>query len=161
MKIPFRSWTPSHGFTKWFLIFFALACIFVFIWGRLYSTVTVELGDEQFSTKVSDTAVKRTKGLSGSSPLQKNQAMLFVFQSAELQTFWMKDMSYPIDIIWFIDGRIVDIAPRVAPPLASDTDSTLRTYKPRLPVDRVIEVPSGTADRLGLKIGDTIKILAE
>lgn len=159
MKIPFSSWTPSKGFTKWFLILFAIACVAVFVWGKFYSTVSVVLGGETFIARVADTQAKRSKGLGGSSPLQQNEAMLFLFPTVDHQTFWMKDMVYPIDIIWFTDGRIVDIAPRVAPPLDPDSQQGLRTYNPRLPVDNVIEVPSGTVDRLNLKIGDPVKVV--
>lgn len=160
MKLPFRPTTPPEGFTKWFLIAAAVVAAALFVWVRMYSTVTVEMGGEKFITKIADSNFKRAKGLGGSSPLQKNEAMLFIFQEKGIRSFWMKGMTYPIDIIWFTDGAIVDIAPRVPPP-TTEIEAELPTYIPRLPVDRVIEVPAGTADRLHLKIGDQIKILGD
>ncbi len=157
MKSVFRASAPSQNFVKWFLIVVAVAGVCIFVWGHLYSSVVVLLGGENFTARVADTPTKRMKGLGGTAPLGKNDAMLFIFPDKGIQTFWMKDLSYPIDIIWFADGEIVDIAPRVAPPQSSD-EKVLRLYKPRLPVDRVLEVPAGTADRLGLKIGDKIMV---
>jgi uncharacterized membrane protein (UPF0127 family) len=45
-----------------------------------------------------------TKGLSVKDALAENEAMLFVFGNEGEHTFWMKNMKFPIDIIW-IDGN--------------------------------------------------------
>jgi uncharacterized protein len=157
MKFLFRQSMPSQNFIKWFLIIGGIACFGIFASRFFYSTAIVVIAGEQFNARVADTAQKRIKGLSGSEPLQKNEAMLFVFYEKSRETFWMKDVSYPIDIVWFTDGVVVDIAPRVPPP-TSENENELRRYTGRLPVDRVIELPAGTADRLGLKIGDKIVV---
>jgi hypothetical protein len=40
------------------------------------------------------------KGLSVKDKLKENEAMLFVFEESAKRSFWMKDMKFPIDIIW-------------------------------------------------------------
>ena len=42
----------------------------------------------------------REKGLSGKEKLLPDSAMLFVFQQPDRYGIWMKDMKFPIDIIW-------------------------------------------------------------
>jgi len=42
--------------------------------------------------------------------------MLFVFEEPKIRSFWMKDMSFPIDIIWVDEGlEIVGIEKRISP----------------------------------------------
>ena len=50
--------------------------------------------------KVAKTQAERLKGLSGTSSLANDSGMLFDFgQSGDWQ-IWMKDMNYPMDILW-------------------------------------------------------------
>lgn len=159
--MPWRSEPSSWTFTKWFLVIGFLAFAGINIWGRMYKTIEVELGGERFVARIADTAEKRAKGLSGTDPLKQNEAMIFVFGGVESHTFWMKGLTYPLDIIWFNEGKIVDIAPRVPPTNPEDPEAGYPRYSARLPTKYVIEVPSGTVDRLGIKIGDPIRVIIE
>ena len=50
------------------------------------------------------------KGLAVKNQLKENEAMLFVFDDPAEHSFWMKDMKFPIDIIWLdSDGKVVHI----------------------------------------------------
>jgi hypothetical protein len=40
------------------------------------------------------------KGLAVKNQLKENEAMLFIFEESAKHSFWMKDMKFPIDIIW-------------------------------------------------------------
>lgn len=161
MKMPWQAQPISWGITKWVLIFGFIAFAGINIWSRMYTTVEVELGGERFIARVADTSEKRAKGLSGTNPLKQNEAMIFVFGGVESHTFWMKGLTYPLDIIWFNEGKIVDIAPRVPPTNPDVPESQYPRYSARLPTKYVIEVPSGTVDRLGIKIGDPISVIVE
>lgn len=52
---------------------------------------------------IADTPEKRTQGLSGTPSLESGLGMLFAFEQSGINSFWMKDMSYPIDIFWLDD----------------------------------------------------------
>jgi uncharacterized membrane protein (UPF0127 family) len=161
MKMPWQAQPISGGVTKWILILGFTAFAALYIWGRMYDSVEVELGGERFVARIADTVDKRAKGLGGSDPLGQHEAMIFVFGASESHTFWMKGLTYPLDIIWFNEGKIVDIAPRVPPTNPEDPESSYPRYAPRFDAKYVIEVPSGTADRLKLKIGDPVKVILE
>ncbi|MCX6781462.1 MAG: DUF192 domain-containing protein [Candidatus Magasanikbacteria bacterium] len=154
------SFTQTKGFVFLFIALFLCIGIYNFVTTRMYSYAQVTLGGEQFRARVADTVYKRTHGLGGTSVLVGHDAMLFVFPVKDRYSFWMKDVSYPIDIVWFADGKIIDVASRV-PPVPTDVSISLPTYKPRLAADRVVELPSGTAERLQLKIGDPISEIAD
>ena len=49
---------------------------------------------------LADTPEKRFQGLSGREILEEGTGMLFVFQEERQHTFWMKDMRFPLDMIW-------------------------------------------------------------
>lgn len=100
-------------------------------------------------------AVMRTeaelqKGLSGTDSLSEDQAMVFAFPGDGKWGIWMKDMQYPIDIVWLDSGRTVVHMVKNAQP--SSYPST--TFRPEVNSRYVIELPSGTIERTGITKGD-------
>ena len=78
--------------------------------------------------------------------------MLFVYDRPQPVSIWMKDMRFPLDILWIRGGRIVKIEKR-APPL--DPNGPERTYTAT--ADLVLEVPAGFTDRERIHLGDTVR----
>lgn len=81
--------------------------------------------------------------------------MLFPFGSGGIQNFWMKDMNFPIDIVWISEGKVAgfvrDAEPQPGAPLWK-----LTIYTSPDNVDQVLEVPAGTVAKDGLKMGDSV-----
>lgn len=121
---------------------------------KSYEVAKVTLGGTTISAFIADTPEKQSKGLGGRRSLGADEGMLFVFDTDAQYGFWMKDMRFPIDIMWIDDGKIVDIAPNVPPPTSDSLQ--LPSYLPRLPADTVLEVNAGFAQHNGVKIGDTV-----
>lgn len=115
---------------------------------------SVVVGDVKVKVEIADEPLEMQQGLSNRESLGKNHGMLFVFAEPGQPAFWMKDMKFPIDIIWIQGEKIVDIAPNL-PPLAGDYVST---YEPRVPANYVLEVNAGFAEEHGVKIGDEVDI---
>lgn len=107
--------------------------------------------------KVAETDLARKQGLSGVEKLDQNSGMLFVFDKSGTYSMWMKDMKIPLDIIWLDEqGRVVHLANAVQPPKDGQTD--LKTYENDQPATYVLELPAGTAESVGLKEGDQVKL---
>lgn len=104
---------------------------------------------------VVDTPFLRARGLSGRPGLGPEEGMLFLFDTVRIQSFWMKDMRFPIDILWIRDGRIVGISPNVPVPRRP---SELPQYPSPVPCDVVLEVRAGAAHRWGLLLGDAVRV---
>lgn len=114
----------------------------------------VIIGDVKIKVEIVDDSAEMQKGLSGRESLDENEGMLFVFSQAGQPTFWMKDMKFPIDIIWIQNDEIVDIAPNL-PVVAGEF---LSTYEPKEPANYVLEVNAGFVDEHGIKVGDKVDV---
>lgn len=115
----------------------------------------IKVGNTVIKVEVADTPEKRTKGLSGRNSLDQDSGMLFTFDSkGTLPVFWMKDMQFSLDFIWISKGKIVQIDKKVPPPGGNITDNQLPRYSPSTPVNYVLEVNAGFADKNNIKVGD-------
>ena len=99
---------------------------------------------------VADKITERQVGLSTHTEMPQNQGMLFVFNKTHTHEFWMKKMSFPIDILWIKDNTILDITENAQPePYTPEEDLT--KYTPTEPVDKVLEVNAGFVESNGGK----------
>jgi len=119
-----------------------------------YKTTTLTMGEgslmKTFTTEISDTPMLEQLGLSYRTSIAPDFAMLFNFAKPATYQFWMKDMSFPLDIIWLdANKKVVYIAKDLSP------DTYPQSYGPSMPTQYVIEVAAGTVDRIGLKLGDS------
>jgi len=103
---------------------------------------------------IADTPVKKQRGLSGRDRLEPSEGMLFLYERSGRYGFWMKDMSFPIDIIWLDeDNRIVTIKRRAQP------DSYPQTFKPDQPAKKIIETPAGWTQKQNTNSGDQLTLV--
>src|SRR3989339_101380 len=64
-------------------------------------TPIMHVGDIPIRIRIANTEAERTAGLSGKKGFEKNiGGLLFVFEKPEYHGIWMKNMNFPIDIIW-------------------------------------------------------------
>lgn len=97
----------------------------------------------------------REEGLSNRDSIGVNEGMLFIFDNSDYHTFWMKDMKFPIDIIWISGNQIVSIDKNV-PPEPGTPREELTIYTPEERVDKVLEIKAGRSNTLRIEEGDTI-----
>ncbi|MFN3188431.1 MAG: DUF192 domain-containing protein [Candidatus Paceibacteria bacterium] len=100
---------------------------------------------------VASTTETRTKGLSDTPHLPEDVVKLFVFDESQEWSFWMKDMNYPIDIIWVdATGSIVHIEESVSPA------SYPKSFVPNRPAKYVVETVAGFVKKYGVGVGDRV-----
>ena len=110
-----------------------------------YQRVNVTVNGLVLVADISVTNEQRTKGLSVKDGLAENEAMLFVFDNEAEHTFWMKDMKFPIDIIWIdSDKTIVHIEHNLQP---CGYGVLCPTYKPGQDSFYVLETVGGFAEK--------------
>lgn len=119
----------------------------------------IQVGSSQFTVEVAKTESDRKTGLSGRTSLDEDSGMLFVFATTDVRPrFWMKDMKFPIDIIWIDNNKVVQISENIPILMKELPDDKIPFYVPRQPVDYVLEVTAGTAKNEGIKIGDSVEL---
>ena len=107
--------------------------------------ITIEAPAGTISAEVASTSEQQAKGLGERGSLPADQGMLFPFLYPGDYGFWMKDMYFPIDIVWISSNKkVVVITPDVSP----DTYPTV--FYPPLAISYVLELNAGAAARLGI-----------
>ncbi|MEX2013076.1 MAG: DUF192 domain-containing protein [Candidatus Levyibacteriota bacterium] len=120
------------------------------------SSQTATINDHKFKLDVASTDIEKENGLSNKTDLPADQGMLFIFDKPDYYSFWMKNMKFPIDIIFIRDGTVVTIYNDVAPPAPSEQNPLI--YQPKSPADMVLEINAGLSSKYGFKEGDKIKL---
>lgn len=111
--------------------------------------VSAKIKNNIFNAEVVSSDEKMQKGLGGRSKMCQFCGMLFEFSEAGRYSFWMKDMRFPLDIVWISKNKVVHIEKNVKP----DFDGILT---PSEDADNVLELNAGTVDKSDLQIGDTV-----
>jgi uncharacterized membrane protein (UPF0127 family) len=107
-------------------------------------------GTHEFSVEIMRSGPQRERGLMFRRYLPQDRGMLFDFGSERPVMMWMKNTYLPLDMIFIgRTGKVVGIAEN-AEPLSE------KIIPSGAPAFGVLEVNAGTADRIGLKIGDSV-----
>ncbi len=97
---------------------------------------------------VASTSEAMSLGLGHRQSLPENYGMLFFLPSPGKPGFWMKNMNFPIDIIWLNSSKkVVGLALNISP------DSYPHMYFPPTPISYVLEINSGKANDFGIATG--------
>ncbi|MDO8504262.1 MAG: DUF192 domain-containing protein [Candidatus Liptonbacteria bacterium] len=145
-------------------IIFILSVIFIFagIYFFLFKTKPefgsgkIKIGEATFAVEIAGTLRSRAQGLSGRESMDEQNGMVFVFTIPAKYGFWMKDMRFPIDIVWIRGGVVIGITENA--PAAKGGVLSLKNYYPPDNVDMVLELNAGTAGKFGLKTGDNVAL---
>jgi uncharacterized protein len=118
------------------------------------SAVAVVPDGTKIELEVAQTPQQQAMGLMYRPTLPDNRGMLFEFPSPFQASFWMKNVPVALDMVFMLDGKVQYIATS-APPCNT---TPCPTYGPQTPINQVIELRSGRAAQLGLKVGSYVKI---
>ena len=137
----------------WFVPFFGSNFTFAEVQDYAHAIVTTSTG-KKISVEVADTVEKRSLGLGKRSGLENGWGMLFVFEKRKQHGFWMKDMEFPLDIIWLDNHRIAYILRNVQPAKSGVIPLVMT---PPVAGNFVLEIDAGRADELKLQVGQRLK----
>ncbi len=149
-------------------IFLALVCILAFSTKMFFGGVqkppatdlsegvsksiqSVLVGTTTVSVELAQTEEKIIRGLSGRESLLPDHGMLFVLPREFPAPFWMKEMNFPIDIIWISrTKRVVHIEHSLSP------QTYPQTFAPTENALYVLEVPAGFSQSHAVRVGDPV-----
>lgn len=111
--------------------------------------------DKKINVELADTIEKQWLGLSNRESLDKENGMLFIFPNKQERTFVMRNMRFPLDIIWIEEAKVLSCSENL-PPEGSEYKEK---YSSKLPVNYVLEVNAGFCEENGVKVGDRVDFI--
>lgn len=132
------------------LVIIVIAFLFFFPFPK--KIAVVDLGGTKIMAEVADNFISREKGLMFHKPLAEDEGMLFQFSSEGYYTFWMMNVSFPIDIIWInSEKKIVHIVEHAEPCFLN-----CKLYAPTAKAKYVLEVKAGLVKKHKIGIGNKV-----
>jgi uncharacterized membrane protein (UPF0127 family) len=113
--------------------------------------VETSSGTHVFEVEVMRTRAELERGLMYRRQMKPDSGMLFDFKTPQNVSMWMKNTYLALDMLFIgQDGRVVSVKEN-AEPLSESIISSGG------PVVGVLELNSGTAERIGVKVGDLVR----
>jgi hypothetical protein len=113
----------------------------------LLPVTSIQIGSKHFDLEMAVSPHDQEVGLMHRDSLDSDHGMIFINSEEKPQTFWNHDTHFPLDLVFLNgSGGVVSLKHLDAyseKAVASDA-----------PAQYVIELNAGTADRLGVKVGD-------
>jgi uncharacterized membrane protein (UPF0127 family) len=120
-------------------------------------THRLKVGGQSLMVEVSTSPAQMEQGLSDRVSMDDNQGMLFDFGSvSNTAPFWMKDMKFDLDFIWIAGGKVAGLTPNA--PAPKSPSEQLPLYLPPEPVNQVLEVNAGWAEKNNISVGDAVSL---
>lgn len=115
-------------------------------------------GEQCIKLEIAGTPEQRSLGLMHRKHLERMKGLLMVYEGEERASIWMKNMHFPLDLIWLDkDARVVHLEEKV-PPCGS---GPCPGYAPEQPGKYVLEVPAGTIESMGLRTGSKARFVTK
>ncbi len=121
---------------------------------ELPNKVNITVNNFNLTAEIAVAPEEQSKGLSIKEDLQENEGMIFPYKEPKVLAFWMKDMKFPIDILWLdSDKRVVHIEKNLQP---CNPFLPCPSFSPDTKAQYVLETVAGLSDRKGIKIGTQV-----
>lgn len=116
------------------------------------SPKTVTINNHVWTVETATTPEEQAQGLSNRESLPADNAMYFIFNDVTDRTFYMKNMKFPLDIVWIKDDEIIKVDYDAMP----EGENPLNFFYSKEAVNRVLEINNGDAMKYDLKPGDKV-----
>jgi uncharacterized membrane protein (UPF0127 family) len=104
------------------------------------------------TAEVAKNVDEQETGLGGRACIGADRGMLFVFDKPASYEFWMKDMKFPIDIVWINENKTVNsVSQNVLP------SSYPKTFVGKAPSRYVLELQANRTRSLSITQGTELK----
>ncbi|MGC8888985.1 MAG: DUF192 domain-containing protein [Candidatus Micrarchaeia archaeon] len=119
-----------------------------------YKHAHASIGGKKLHLLVADSFPKHMLGLMYMRSIKESEGMLFIFSRNAYHGIWMRNMLFPIDIIWLDEKfEVVDIVENAEP---CQSIFGCKTYMPISQARYVIELNAGSSKKLGIKKGSRL-----
>ena len=151
--MPTKKLFSKKYYWLWIILLLSMVVWVLSIRATKNNLATVEINNQIFSCFVAQTNLEKYQGLSGRPELETKQGMIFVFNQ-ETPNFVMRNMNFPLDVIFINQGKITKIYKNLKP----EGPQPQIEYPADGATDYVLEINSGLSDQYNFKINDEVKI---
>lgn len=137
------------------MVVIGIFILFIFIYSKKAEKLGngyVKINNKIIAVEIASSEAQHYQGLSNRADLCLDCGMLFVFPDYQIRKFVMRNMNFPLDIIFINDGKIINIEKNLAP----EGINPNKIYQSVLTADKVLEVNGNYCDTNNIKIGDNI-----
>lgn len=121
------------------------------VWQTTSLTIVTTKGPHVFTVEIADDDAKRARGLMCRTSMAPDAGMIFDYGAERAVSMWMKNTILSLDMVFIrADGTVFSIARSAVP----YSEEFIRSGGP---VQAVLELNAGMADRIGLKPGDVVR----
>ena len=117
-----------------------------------FALLKIKDKDIVFEVEIADTKEKREKGLMFRPILDEKEGMLFILPEPNFANIWMKNTILSLDILFISENNIIVDFVKETLPLSE------KVHTSEVLVKYILEINAGLIDKIGIKIGDIIKI---
>ena len=118
--------------------------------------LTIYISGNPVKVKVAANEETKQAGFMNSDEPSGDNGMLFVYDIDSILRFWMKNVKFPLDIIFF-NSDMEEVDRLNMTEYKGEPDNQLKIYMPKKPARFAVELPSGWCDK-NLKDKGTLKI---
>jgi len=118
-------------------------------------TIEAKIGDNTLLLKVATTPASQAQGYMGAkeSP-NENEGIMFVYDEPMPLSFWMKNVNFPLDIMFF-DSEMQCVGYETMDPYRGEPDTAIKHYISKKPARFAVEVMAGWCSK-NFKEGATL-----
>ena len=119
-----------------------------------YNDPKAVVNGKEIELDVANTEFLKQKGMMYKTSYPRNRGMLFLWDDIVPISMWMRNTFLPLDIIYMVDGEVVDYDKDVQP----CEEQQCETYG-NVNANQVMELLSGGVDNYNIKIGDKVELI--
>lgn len=120
-------------------------------------TTLIKIGGINYAFQVVDTERARFRGLSGRDSMGGYAGMYFIFDRPGIYGIVMREMRFPLDVVWLNGEKIVDLGEGI-PPEPGVSEAELTVYSNEFLANGILELPAGFIAEHDVKVGDRVII---
>jgi hypothetical protein len=116
------------------------------------SAIRLKINNTIINLELAESEQEHYLGLSHRQYLEEGSGMLFLFNNKEKKSFVMRDMNFPLDIIFIDDNLVTDVYKNIS--FEKDKQNIL--YGSSQKINKALEVNAGFCDKYNIKVGDVL-----
>ena len=115
-------------------------------------SVEARLGDCRLQLEIAASERSQYRGLSDRDSLCQDCGLLFIFDNQAKRNFVMRDMRFPLDIVYLRDGKVTEILSDLQP----EGSNRLTDHISQEDIDMALEINAGQADACRIATSSSI-----